>query len=399
MELIERLFVPPRDSFLLFGPRGTGKSTWLHQHYPDAVYLDLLDPETFRTCLARPERLREIVEGSPEARTVVIDEIQKVPALLDMVHKLLEEKQRRSRQFILTGSSARKLKRTGVDLLAGRLLLKTLHPFMAAELGPRFDLAQSLRLGLLPLVLGAPDPEETLKSYVSLYLREEVQAEGLVRNVGNFSRFIEAISLSHGALLNTSEVARECQVGRKTVDGFVEVLEDLLLGFRIPVFSKRARRRLVQHPKFYYMDAGVFRSVRPKGPLDIPEEIGGASLEGLVAQHLRAWIAYSKNDGQLFFWRTKAGVEVDFVVYGEKTFLALEVKGAKSVTAKDTKSLASFLEDYPQAQACLLYGGKERLKINGILCLSCDEFLRHLVPNSPLLPASTFIGPPRSQDS
>jgi uncharacterized protein len=387
MELIPRLFVPPRGSFFLLGPRGTGKSTWLHQNYPEAVYVDLLDPETFRTYLARPERLRETIDGHPRASAVVIDEIQKAPALLDMVHKLLEEKPRRSLQFILTGSSARKLKRTGVDLLAGRLLLKTLHPFMAAELGPRFDLSRSLRLGLLPLVLGAADPAETLKSYVSLYLQEEVRAEGLVRNVGSFSRFIEAISLSHGALLNTSEVARECQVGRKTVEGFVEVLEDLLLGFRIPVFGKRARRELVQHPKFYYMDAGVFQSVRPRGPLDVPAEIGGAGLEGLMAQHLRAWIAYGSESRQLYFWRTRAGLEVDFVVYGEKTFLALEVKNSRTVSSKDTKPLESFLEDYPQAKACLLYGGKERLKINGILCLPCDEFLRRLVPGTSPLPA------------
>ena len=175
-----------------------------------------------------------------------------------------------------------------MDLLAGRVLLETLHPFLAAELGSQFSLEQSLRLGLLPLVLAAKEPEETLKSYVSLYLREEVQVEGLVRNIGSFSRFLEAMTFSHASLLNTSEVARECQVGRKAVDGFVEILEDLLLGFRLKVFTKKAKRNLVQHPKFYYMDAGIFRSLRPKGPLDAPEEIAGASLEGLVAQQLRA---------------------------------------------------------------------------------------------------------------
>jgi len=331
----------------MFGPRGTGKSTWLRQNFPDAIYLDLLDPETFRAYLAHPERLREAIEGNPKARAIVVDEIQKVPALLDVVHKLIEEKNRRSLSFILTGSSARKLKRTGVNLLAGRLLMKTLHPFMAAELGPRFDLRTSLRLGMLPLVLGAAEPEETLKSYVSLYLQEEVQAEGLVRNIGDFARFLEAISLSHASLLSTSEVARECQVGRKTVEGFVEILEDLLLGFRLKVFSKRARRQLVHHPKFYYVDAGVFRSVRPKGPLDSPEEIGGECLEGLVAQHLRAWIAYSHGDHQLYFWRTRSGTEVDFVLYGEHTFLAVGVKSSKSVHGKDVRSLATFLEDYP----------------------------------------------------
>ena len=383
MELIRRLFKAPKESFFLLGPRGTGKSTWLRQTFPDAIYVDLLDQEAFRTYLARPERLGEVVAGRPRARTVIVDEIQKVPSLLDEVHRLIEAKGRDRVQFILTGSSARKLKRGGTDLLAGRAVLKTLHPFLAAELGGRFNFAQSLELGMLPLVLGAAEPVETLRSYASLYLREEVQAEGLVRNVGNFARFLEAMSFSHASLLNTSEVARECQVNRKTVEGFIEVLEDLLLGFRLQVFSKRAKRKLVQHPKFYYMDAGVFRSLRPRGPLDSPEEVGGACMEGLVAQHLRAWIAYSRPERTLHFWRTKAGSEVDFVVYGEDTFLAIEVKRTRAVSRRDVRPLLAFQEDYPLAKACLLYGGKERLNVNGVLCLPCEEFLRGLLPDAP----------------
>jgi predicted AAA+ superfamily ATPase len=395
MELIRRFFRAPKESFFLFGPRGTGKSTWLRQMFPDAIYVDLLDQEAFRTYLSRPERLGEVIAGNPQAKVVIVDEIQKVPSLLDEVHRLIEAKDRsavssrsnrRQVQFILTGSSARKLFskwRGGTDLLAGRAVLKTLHPFLAAELGPRFDFARSLELGMLPLILGAAEPAETLKSYASLYLREEVQAEGLVRNVGNFARFLEAISFSQASLLNTSEVARECQVNRKTVDVFVDVLEDLLLGFRLQVFSKRAQRQLVQHPKFYYVDVGVFRSLRPKGPLDSPEEIGGACMESLVAQHLRAWIAYSKANHTLHFWRTKAGLEVDFVVYGEDTFLAIEVKRSRKISGKDVRPLLAFLQDYPQAKACLLYGGKERLKVNGVLCLPCEEFLMGLVPDAP----------------
>ncbi len=386
MELVSRLFQAPKESFFLFGPRGTGKSTWLRQTFPGATCIDLLDQQTFRTYLARPERLVEAVEGSPSSRTIIVDEIQKVPSLLDQVHRIIENAGRQKLQFILTGSSARKLKRSGTDLLAGRAILKTLHPFLAAELGKHFVLARSLELGMLPLVLGSSDPVETLKSYVSLYLREEVQAEGLVRNVGNFARFLEAISFSQASLLNTSEVARECEVNRKTVDGFVEILEDLLLGFRLRVFSRRAQRRLAQHPKFYFSDVGVFRSVRPKGPLDTPGETGGACLEGLVAQHLRAWIAYSQADRALYFWRTKAGLEVDFIVYGEDTFLAIEVKRANKVSGKDVRPLLAFREDYPRAKACLLYGGRQRLKVNGILCLPCEEFLRNLIPgeNAPV---------------
>jgi len=380
MELLRRLFRAPKESFFLFGPRGTGKSTWLRQTFPGAIYVDLLDPEAFRTYLARPERLGEVIAGSAGTKTVIVDEIQKVPGLLDEVHRLMETKGCRQVQFVLTGSSARKLKRGCADLLGGRAVLKTLHPFLAAELGRRFDFARSLELGTLPLVLGSAEPVETLKSYASLYLREEVQAEGLVRNVGNFARFLEAMSFSHASLLNTSGVARECQVNRKTVEGYIEVLEDLLLGFRLTPFTKRAQRQLVQHHKFYYIDTGVFRSLRPRGPLDSPEEIGGACMEGLVAQHLRAWIAYGKGERTLHFWRTKAGLEVDFVVYGEDCFLAIEVKRSRTITSKDLRPLQAFREDYPQAKACLLYGGKERLKVKGVLCLPCEQFLMNLVP-------------------
>ena len=382
MDTIKRFFKAPQDSFFLFGPRGTGKSTLLKANFPDALFVDLLDPDSYRTYVSHPEQLRALVEGNPKVSRFVIDEIQKAPSLLDVVHQLIEEKSRRSVQFILTGSSSRKLRRAGVNLLAGRVLLKTLHPFLAAELGSRFNLEQSLRLGLLPLVLAAKEPEETLKSYISLYLREEVQAEGLVRNIGSFARFLEAMSFSHASLLNTSEVARECQVGRKAVEGFVEILEDLLLGFRLKVFTRKAKRHLVQHPKFYYMDAGIFRSLRPKGPLDVPEEMSGASLEGLVAQQLRAWIAYGRKDRELFFWRTKSGVEVDFIIYGQDTFLAIEVKSSRRVSSKDVRALKAFQEDYPQARACLLYGGRDRLLVEGIPCLPCAELLPRLTPDA-----------------
>jgi len=382
MELVRRLFTAPKESYFLFGPRGTGKSTWLRRNYPEALYIDLLDQEVFRKYLAGPERLGDAISGSRQAKAVIVDEIQKVPSLLDEVHRLMESEFGKQMQFILTGSSARKLKRSGTDLLAGRAILKTFHPFMAAELGSRFQFTRSLEFGMLPLVLDSSEPIETLKAYASLYLREEVQAEGLVRNIGNFARFLEAMSFSHASQLNTSQVARECQINRKTVEGFVEVLEDLLLGFRLQPFTKRAQRKLVDHPKFYYVDAGVFRSLRPKGPLDSPEEIGGACLEGLVAQHLRAWIAYSKGEKELYYWRTKAGLEVDFIVYGENTFLAIEVKRSRIVSSKDIRSLRAFREDYPQAQACLLYGGKERIRISDILCMPCEEFLINLVPDA-----------------
>ena len=288
METKIRFFQGTDQSFFLFGPRGTGKTTWIKQHLRVTLLIDLLAPEVYRIYSARPERLREVSEAQESVGTIVIDEVQKVPQLLDVVHQLMENNDRW--RFVLTGSSARKLKRSGVDLLAGRALNKAMHPFMAAELGDRFSLKEALTIGMIPLVLYAVSPKETIGAYVSIYLREEVQIEGLVRNIGAFSRFLESVSFSHGAVLNISDVARDCQVERKTVEGFVSILEDLLLAFRIPIFTKRAKRNLSSHPKFYFFDAGVFRSIRPAGPLDAPQEIDGAALEGLVAQHLRAWI-------------------------------------------------------------------------------------------------------------
>ncbi|MEK7857594.1 MAG: AAA family ATPase [Elusimicrobiota bacterium] len=386
MESIDRFFKPPKGSFFLFGPRGTGKSTLCQTLFPEARRIDLLAPDAFRSLSARPERLRETAHGGPAGGVFVIDEIQKVPELLSVVHSLIEEK--RGLRFVLTGSSSRKLKRAGVDLLAGRAADRTLHPFMAAELAGRFDLDRALRQGLLPVVMASADPAEALKAYCSLYLREEVQMEGLVRNVGNFSRFLEASSFSHAALLNVSNIARECAVERKTVEGYIAILEDLLLGFQVPIFSKRAKRALISHSKLYFCDAGVFRSLRPSGPLDRPEESDGQALEGLVAQHLRAWLAYREGEDRLYFWRTRSGLEVDFVVYGEGGLWAVEVKNSGRVRPEDLRALRAFQEDYPESRTILLYRGHERLKTSGVLCLPCGDFLARLRPDRSLDEAS-----------
>ncbi len=375
MESIHRFLQDPKMSFFLFGPRGSGKSTWVRYQFPTALRIDLLDPETDRVYSARPERLREAIFGQSE-QVILIDEVQKVPALLDVVHQLIEEK--RGLKFILTGSSARKLKKTGVDLLAGRALLKTLHPFAAAELGAQFQLTQALQTGLLPIVMAAPEPAEVLKSYVALYVREDVQMEGLVRNVGNFSRFLEAISFSHGEVLNINNVARECEVERKVVTNYITILEDLLLAFRVPVFAKRSQRAVISHSKFYLFDTGVYQSLRPHGPLDRPGMIEGAALEGLVAQQLRAWLAYFADDHQLYFWRTQAQTEVDFVIYGNDIFWAIEVKSTPRVRPEDLRGLTSFRQEYPECQAILLYRGQERLLQKEILCLPVEVFLQQL---------------------
>lgn len=376
MELASRFFKIPRNNAFVLGPRGTGKSTWLGHSLPDALVVNLLRPETYRELTARPERLRSLVEGWP-GLDVIVDEVQRVPELLNVVHDLIESDKRR--RFLLTGSSARKLRRGGIDLLAGRALNLTMHPFMAAEL-PDFQLARALQTGMLPLVVASRHPTETLGAYATLYLDEEVKLEGWARDIGRFARFLESVSFSHASVLNVNNVARESQTERKTIAGYIEVLEDLLLAFRLPVFTRRAKRETAQHPKFYLFDAGVFRSLRPRGPLDRPEEIEGAALEGLVAQHLRAWIAYSSGDERLFFWRTRSGVEIDFVIYGSREFCAIEVQNSKIVRSNDLRPLRTFIADYPEARALLLYRGEESLRIDGIRCLPVETFLRSLTP-------------------
>lgn len=383
MEFTARFIQPPKEHFFLLGPRGTGKTLWTREQFPEALVVDLLDPATHRELLARPERLKELTEGNAGRKQVIIDEVQKAPELLEVVHGLIERKA--DQQFILTGSSARKLRRAGVNLLGGRALHLAMHPYMAAELGRRFDLGEALRIGMLPLVWGSQERARTLAAYNGLYLREEVQQEGLVRDAGAFARFLEAMSFSHAAVLNLSNVARDCQVKRKTCESYLQILQDLLLGFRLSVFTRRAKRELAAHPKFYFFDAGVFRANRPGGPLDAPEEIEGGALEGLVAQHLRAWCDLAQGGHRLYYWQTRSQVEVDFVVYGDSGIHAIEVKNTARIRPEDLRALRAFGEDYPKSQRILLYRGKERLRRDHILCIPCREFLMQLNPGGLLL--------------
>ena len=376
MNLIKRFFTPPKQSFFLLGPRGTGKSTMIKQCYPDALRLDFLNPEIERRYRSKPERLYDVVGEALNNNVIVIDEVQRVPSILTVVHALIEKN--KSLQFILTGSSSRKLKRSGVDLLGGRALNCKMHPFVAAELKTDFNLDHALKYGLLPLIYQDKEPLDKLSAYISLYIREEVQMEGLVRNLDDFSRFLEVVSFSQACTLNVSNIARECEVKRKTVEGYLSVLDDLLLSFQLPVFTKRAKRQMSDHPKFYLFDAGVFRIIRPTGPLDRIEEIEGAALEGLVAQHLLAWNDYQSEKHQIAFWRTRSGIEVDFVVYGPKVFCGIEVKNSKKVSFSDTKPLEAFLSDYPMAQGWLLYRGEETFKQGNVICMPCDKFLTNL---------------------
>lgn len=380
--MLSRQFQEPEQSFFLFGPRGVGKSTLLKMLHPDALWIDLLRPQVLRTYLARPEYLYEFIAGNPDKHIVIIDEIQKAPSLLTIIHGLIKEK--RHLKFILTGSSARKLKRTAADLLAGRALKRALHPFMACELKDQFSLTRALSQGLLPLVVTGKNAADILETYISLYLQQEIQAEGLVRNLEAFSRFLEVVSFSHASILNITNVARECEIKRKTVENYIDILKELMLADTIEVFSKRAQRQLSAHPKFYLFDSGVFYHLHPKGFLDKPAEIEGLSLEGLVFQHLRAWCDYTSKKHDVYFWRTRSGLEVDFIVYGEMGLWALEVKHSSRISSTDLSGLKAFSVDYPEATCILLYQGIERSKRDNIWCLPCENFLKTIIPHQPI---------------
>jgi uncharacterized protein len=360
---------PKNKSFFLFGPRGTGKTTWVKRSFPDAIYIDLLESRMFNKLLADPQRLEDYI---PEGHTgwIIIDEVQKIPLILNEVHRLIESKGYR---FILTGSSARKIRRKGQNLLAGRALTCYMYPLTAIELGDDFNLEHSLKYGSLPSVYTEEDPQAYLESYINTYLQEEVFQESLTRNLGAFARFLEAASFSQGSVLNISEVSRECAVERKVVENYFGILEDLLIGFMTPVFAKKAKRKMSKHPKFYFFDTGVYGTIRPMGPLDSPEAAGGITLESLFLQELRAVNDYYGLGYKIYYWRTAAGREVDFILYGKRGIRAFEVKRGGRVSSGMLSGLNSFISDYPDTQAFFIYGGRKKMYIDGIKIIPIKE--------------------------
>jgi predicted AAA+ superfamily ATPase len=375
---IPRAVRPIKESYFLFGPRGTGKSTWLMKAYPDAVRIDLLLGEEERKFSAYPERIRDIVSSMKEGSVLVLDEIQRVPRLLPEIHALIEEK--RGIQFIMTGSSARKLRRSVSDLLGGRALLRHMGPFLASELGRNFSLQKALKTGLIPLIWESSHPEERLSNYLNLYLKEEIQAEGLVRQIGGFARFLEVASFSYASIWTSTDIGREAAVKRATVDNYLQILEDLFLAFTIPVFSRRAKRRIVSHPKFYFFDVGLYRILRPQGILDNTQEIEGFALEGLVAQHLHAWVLAQKEHHSLSFWRTQTKLEVDFIVYGPKGFFAIEVKRSSNLSPNDVKGMMAFKDEYPEATCFFVTLTKQKENYRGFDVIPIEEFLLNITP-------------------
>ena len=338
------------------------------------MLINLLQSEYYSRLSARPERLKEYIP--PDYNDwVIIDEVQRIPALLNEAHDLIES---RKLNFILTGSSARQLRRKGVNLLAGRALTYRMYPLTVTEQQDAFDLRGSLQLGHLPARFNEQDPEKYLKDYVQTYLREEVMQEGLTRNAGHFSRFLEVAGFSQGQRINISSVAREARVQRTVAENYFSILEDLLIAVRLPVFSRKAKRKLIAQTKFYFFDVGVLRAIRPTGPLDSAAELNGPALETLVLQELRAMNEYLQCDYGIYFWHTRNHLEIDFVLYGPRGLLAIEVKCSPQVQFKQTRALREFKKDYPSARCYIFYGGTAPQYMDDVTILPVDYALKNL---------------------
>lgn len=326
--MLNRILSAPRQSFFLMGPRGSGKSTWLKATFPDAHTVDLLSEKTYQGLLADPGQFAGELRALAPGRLVIVDEVQRLPNLLNEVHRFMED---RRLKFVLCGSSARKLKRAGVNLLAGRALRRFMHPFVPEELGDSFDLDAMLRYGSLPIVWDSTDRDETLAAYVQLYLKEEIQAEALVRNLPGFARFLPIAALFHGRSVNVTNIAREAGVARTTVKGYLDILEETLLCFRLPAYEAKLRVRERKLPKWYWCDPGVVRAMkRAAGPM-VPEE-QGALFEGLVAQLLRAYKDYRGICDGFFYWAPSGStaMEVDFILMRGDDLIAVEAKSGKA---------------------------------------------------------------------
>jgi len=375
--LKRQIDLPQNTSFFLFGPRGTGKSYLIKDLYPNSTYIDLLESETYRRLLAKPERIAEYLT-LPKELPVIIDEIQRVPNLLNEVHRLIENEKY---QFVITGSNARKLKTTQANLLAGRALKYNLYPLTMSEIGENVNLKKVLQYGLLPTIYDSEkkiDLAKYLESYVEVYLEEEILQEGLTRNLGNFSRFLEVASFSQAQQLNVSEVARVASINRKMAESYFKILYDLLIAYELPVFKKRAKRNLVSQNKFYFFDIGVYSTIKPRGFLDKVENEEGLLYESLVLQELIATNSYLDSKYEISYWRTKSGVEVDFVLYGKEKLIGIEVKRKDFISKNDLKGLKSFKQDYPSANLYIFYGGSKTLNLNGIKVIPLKKALLNL---------------------
>lgn len=350
----------------LFGPRQCGKSSLIRESMPDAYVFDLLSSDTFTRIARDPNYIEEVCR---EPRPVVIDEIQKMPSLLDEVHRLIETK---GMKFVLTGSSARKLRRGGVNLLGGRARIRNMHPFSAAELGDGFDLDKAINYGLLPSVWFSDSPDEDIGAYVSLYLEQEILQEGATRNLPAFSRFLEIAALSSGEQINYQSISSDAQIPRSTVQEYFKILKDTLIAHELPVWRKGLSRKTVETAKFYLFDAGVTRRLQRRKVLVSGTPEYGHAFESWLLHEISAYSDACRQDAEMSYWRTRTGIEVDFVVNGE---IAIESKTTRNASKEDIKGLKAIADE-----------GTFRRRI-----LVCDEPLARTVDGIEILPWREFV--------
>lgn len=368
----------PGHSFFLFGPRGTGKTTWLKTVLPEALWFDLLRTQIVLALSRQPESFRQQVEGRRPGSWVVVDEVQRLPSLLNEVHSLIAEHGKTYR-FALSGSSARKLKRLDVNLLAGRAINRQFFPLTAAEMNYDFEVDGVLRFGLLPQIQGEHDyTVEALEAYVANYIREEIQQEALVRNLESFARFLEVAALMSGQIVNVAGIARDAAVARPTVQGYFGTLVDTLIGFWLPAWRKRAKVKEVASPKFYLFDPGVARALagRLREPLEGMER--GFLLETWVLHELRAAMAFRNLGGQLHYWRTPSGSEVDFVWTRGNRAVGIEVKAASTWRSEHGSALKALIAEDVLTSGHGIYTGGAELKDGPLRIWPLKRFLKEL---------------------
>lgn len=361
------------DSLFLWGSRQTGKSTLLKALFPNERLYDLLKTDVRMQLQMKPLLLREECEMLDEGSIVIIDEVQKVPALLDEVHWLMEN---RGLRFILSGSSARKLKRSGANLLGGRALRRTLFPLVSAEI-PNFDLNRALSNGMLPRHYLIDNPVKRIQAYIGDYLQQEIVEEAIVRNLDSFTRFLQVAALSNTEIVNYTNIAQDCGVSSKTVKEYFTILEETMLGFYLPAYTKVVKRRVIQSPKFYYFDVAIPNHLLGRLPLQRGTDFYGHALEHFVVQEIRAWLSYKDTGKKMAYWHTLDNkYEVD-VVIGEAE-VGIEIKSTTSVSSSDTKGLKAFGEEYPQAKLVMVALEECPRKFNGIEIWPVEQFLQRL---------------------
>lgn len=365
----------PRQSLFLWGPRQTGKTTLLKSIYPNAFRVDLLKNDVMLRYLREPSVFREEVMALAKGQIVVLDEVQKVPALLDEVHFMIQEK---GRVFILCGSSARKLKKGHANLLGGRAIRYELLGLSRQEIGSAFDLLTMLNTGALPSHYGHKNAALALRSYVEDYLREEILHEGLTRNLPVFSDFLRVAAIGDTGIVNLSNIARECGVSVATVRDHYGILTDTMIGAFLPAYTDRPKRRTVQAPKFYFRDLGVVNHLARRGRIEPGSELFGKAFENWIFHELSVHSRYSQKFYDLTHWRLSTGVEVDFILGNADA--AVEVKAKVRVTAGDLKGLMEFKTEYPGVKHMIVVSlePRPRLTENGVRILPYQEFLNKL---------------------